>query len=135
MVKIRFIFLQLLARASFISFSTSENSKVCYHASQVAHSIFSSLSYQIPVFFLIDQGQRQAPPRCGQSSNPSVDDNDLLRSSFMTIALQEAQAALSQGEVPVGCVLVINGTVVATGHNLCNEQRSSLDSLTVLYTN
>jgi len=33
-------------------------------------------------------------------------------------ALAEADAAASKGEVPVGCVLVEEGAVVARGHNL-----------------
>jgi tRNA(adenine34) deaminase len=36
---------------------------------------------------------------------------------FMTAALQEAQQASDNGEVPVGAVLVKNGKVIATGRN------------------
>ena len=36
----------------------------------------------------------------------------------MKLALAEAQKAYDQDEVPVGAVIVCNGTVVARGHNL-----------------
>ena len=38
-------------------------------------------------------------------------------SSFMALALDEARAAASAGEVPVGCVIVREGSVIATAHN------------------
>ncbi len=37
---------------------------------------------------------------------------------FMQLALAEAQKAFEKGELPVGAVLVKDGTVVASGHNL-----------------
>ncbi|OPL16897.1 MAG: hypothetical protein AVO39_00945 [delta proteobacterium MLS_D] len=36
---------------------------------------------------------------------------------FMTMALEEARAARDQGEVPVGAVIVRDGTVLARGRN------------------
>ncbi len=36
---------------------------------------------------------------------------------FMRLALEEANLAFSEGEVPVGAVLVIDGDVVAKAHN------------------
>lgn len=41
---------------------------------------------------------------------------------FMRIALDEAKAAFDAGEIPVGAVLVHDGTIVARAHNEC-EQR------------
>jgi tRNA(adenine34) deaminase len=38
-------------------------------------------------------------------------------SSFMDLALAQARAAAAAGEVPVGCVIVRDGTVVATAGN------------------
>jgi tRNA(adenine34) deaminase len=35
----------------------------------------------------------------------------------MEIALEEARAAVAAGEVPVGCVIVCDGTVIAKAHN------------------
>lgn len=37
--------------------------------------------------------------------------------SFMTLALEEARAAAEAGEVPVGCVIVRDGAVIAHGRN------------------
>lgn len=37
---------------------------------------------------------------------------------FMQLALKQAQLAENLGEVPVGCVIVKNNEVIATGHNL-----------------
>ena len=37
--------------------------------------------------------------------------------AFMRLALDEARKALDAGEVPVGAVLVLDGTVVGTGFN------------------
>lgn len=37
---------------------------------------------------------------------------------FMRIALQEAEAAASLGEAPIGAVLAIDGTVIAKAHNM-----------------
>ena len=40
----------------------------------------------------------------------------------MRLALREAQTAFSEGEVPVGSVLVVEGQVIASTHN--NRERS-----------
>ena len=37
--------------------------------------------------------------------------------AFMAIALEEARAAASEGEVPIGAVVVCDGEVVARAHN------------------
>lgn len=42
---------------------------------------------------------------------------------YMTFALQEAQHALEQGEVPIGCVIVSQGQVIGRGHNLTETLR------------
>ena len=36
---------------------------------------------------------------------------------FMSIALNEAEAAASEGEVPIGAVLVKDGNIIASAHN------------------
>lgn len=42
---------------------------------------------------------------------------------WMQIALLEAQKAADEEEVPVGCVLVKDGIVVAKAHNLCHGRK------------
>ncbi|KAK9822519.1 hypothetical protein WJX74_000657 [Apatococcus lobatus] len=43
----------------------------------------------------------------------------------MLLALAEAQAALLRQEVPIGCVIVLDGTVIAKGSNRTNETRNA----------
>lgn len=38
-------------------------------------------------------------------------------STFMSAAIDEARAAAAAGEVPVGCVIVRNGAMIARAHN------------------
>ncbi|ACO63343.1 predicted protein [Micromonas commoda] len=42
----------------------------------------------------------------------------------MRVALEEAEGALARWEVPVGCVVVRDGEVVASGSNRTNEKRN-----------
>lgn len=42
---------------------------------------------------------------------------------FMAEALQEAQLALDEGEMPVGCVIVRAGELIARGHNLRQQRQ------------
>ncbi len=50
---------------------------------------------------------------------------DELHCYFMKLAIEEAKKAEAIGEVPIGAVLVMDGVVVAAGHNLREvEQRS-----------
>lgn len=37
---------------------------------------------------------------------------------YMRLALLEAQDALRQGEIPIGCVMVQGGQIIGRGHNL-----------------
>lgn len=37
---------------------------------------------------------------------------------FMRIALQEAEEAARQGEIPIGAVITVNDRIIARGHNL-----------------
>ena len=45
---------------------------------------------------------------------------------FMRRALAEAQKAYDKGEVPVGCVIVQDGKILARGHNLREEKQNAL---------
>ncbi|MHC4481258.1 MAG: tRNA adenosine(34) deaminase TadA [Planctomycetota bacterium] len=42
---------------------------------------------------------------------------------YMRLALEEADSAAAAGEVPVGCVVVHGGTVIARAHNLRESLR------------
>ena len=37
---------------------------------------------------------------------------------YMKEALQEAEAALAEGEIPIGAVIVWNGRIIGRGHNM-----------------
>ncbi len=45
---------------------------------------------------------------------------------FMKLALDEAKIAFSKGEVPVGAVIVKNGEVIASCHNLREQKQNAL---------
>ena len=44
-----------------------------------------------------------------------------MSARWMEEAFVEAQHALKQGEVPVGCVVVFNEVIIARGYNECNN--------------
>lgn len=45
---------------------------------------------------------------------------------FMQIAVQQAQIAARRGEVPVGCVIVKDGKIIAKGYNQREHKRNCL---------
>lgn len=45
---------------------------------------------------------------------------------FMQAALEEARLAYQKNEVPVGCVIVVNGEIVARAHNLRHTHKQGL---------
>ena len=49
-----------------------------------------------------------------------------MNKEFMKLAIAEAQKAAEKGEVPVGAVIVKNGEVISTGHNLREEKQNAL---------
>ncbi|KMZ74585.1 tRNA-specific adenosine deaminase [Zostera marina] len=51
--------------------------------------------------------------------------NSISPLSFMELALQQAKYALENLEVPVGCVIVENGKVIASGSNRTNAFRNA----------
>lgn len=54
------------------------------------------------------------------SRSPEADGVDAVideHERFMRLAIAEAEASGREGEVPVGCVLVLDGEVLAVGHN------------------
>ena len=46
-----------------------------------------------------------------------ADKDVVLMASFMDLALKQARAAEAAGEVPIGCVIVRDGTVIASAGN------------------
>jgi tRNA(adenine34) deaminase len=48
---------------------------------------------------------------------------DLFHETFIRLALQEAEAALAENEVPVGAVIVRDGQVIASAHNQREQLR------------
>ncbi len=42
---------------------------------------------------------------------------------FMKLALDEAEQAIREGEVPIGTVIVYKGRVIASAHNHCEQLR------------
>ena len=44
----------------------------------------------------------------------------------MQAALEEAQKAFQEGEVPVGAVIVVDGQIIASNHNRTEQQRDPL---------
>ncbi|ADM12327.1 deoxycytidylate deaminase [Encephalitozoon intestinalis ATCC 50506] len=53
-------------------------------------------------------------------------------SFFMDMALDQAEKAFDQLEVPVGCVVVRDGIVVSKSHNMTNANKSPLDHAEVI---
>ena len=49
----------------------------------------------------------------------------LYHCAFMKLSIQEAKLALERLEVPVGCVIVENEKVIASGSNRTNETRNA----------
>ena len=49
-----------------------------------------------------------------------------MHEAYMRLALEEARLAGQQGEVPVGCVIVRDGAVIARGHNRREQTQNAL---------
>lgn len=49
-----------------------------------------------------------------------------MNKEFMKIAIEEAKKARTEGEVPVGAVIVKNGEVVAQAHNTREAKKTAL---------
>lgn len=58
------------------------------------------------------------------SSPPKPDSEQAaIDEAFMRMALEEADAAAAEDEVPVGAILVVRGVVLARGHNRCEARK------------
>ena len=49
-----------------------------------------------------------------------------MENPFMKKALKEARAAFEKGEIPVGAVIVKDGEIIASGHNLRETNQDAL---------
>lgn len=49
-----------------------------------------------------------------------------MEKKFMKLAMKEAQKAFDKDEVPVGCVIVKEGKVIARGHNVRQKTQNAL---------
>lgn len=54
---------------------------------------------------------------------------------FMQEALNEAKIAFSEGEIPVGAVIVLNGEIVACAHNMCEQNNNPTHHAEILAIN
>lgn len=57
-------------------------------------------------------------PESQASPHNHVSDTNQIDIRYMTLALQEANKAMQEGEIPVGCIIVSDGHIVGRGHNL-----------------
>lgn len=62
--------------------------------------------------------------RAGSGSQPTP--SSVVHLPFMSEAVAEARTALSEGGIPIGCVLVRHGQIVARGHDRRVQRRSHL---------
>ena len=51
----------------------------------------------------------------------------MINEHFMRLALKQAQISYKNDEVPIGCVVVKNGEVVARAHNTRNASRNAVE--------
>ncbi len=49
-----------------------------------------------------------------------------IHERFMCLALEQAKLALSQGEIPVGAIVVRDGEILGVGHNLRERSHSAI---------
>lgn len=49
-----------------------------------------------------------------------------LEETFMKAALKEAKKAASEGEVPIGCVIVKDGKIISRGRNAREKKKNAL---------
>ena len=50
---------------------------------------------------------------------------ELSRDDYMSLALVRAKEAFDDGEVPVGCIIVKDGTVIGSGRNKCEKNNDA----------
>ena len=58
-----------------------------------------------------------------------------MQNKFMELAIEEARLALEEDEVPVGAVIVKDGQVIASAHNMCEQKKNATLHAEVLAIN
>ena len=53
-------------------------------------------------------------------------EGDVMNDYFMNIAYEEAKKAFEIGEIPVGCVIVKDDTIIAKAHNCKESENNSI---------
>ena len=53
---------------------------------------------------------------------------------YMREAIRQAKKAWALDEVPIGCVIVFDGKIIARGYNRRNTDRNTLSHACLLYT-
>ena len=56
----------------------------------------------------------------------TITEDRILHEEYMRQALEQAEQARAAGEVPVGCVIVHDGKIIARGRNRREEKQSTL---------
>jgi tRNA(adenine34) deaminase len=59
-------------------------------------------------------------------------DNVEIKTVFMQIALDEARAAYSEGEIPIGAVIVLDDAVISKGHNTNRKQNNPVQHAEII---
>jgi cytosine deaminase len=62
----------------------------------------------------------------GHAAHDAATSADPMKDPFLDAALREAELGLSEGGIPIGSVLVIDGRVVGRGHNRRVQRGSSV---------
>jgi creatinine deaminase len=60
------------------------------------------------------------------AAQPQIGDNMAEMDAFLVAAIEEAQAGLAEGGIPIGAVLVHRGQVIGRGHNRRVQQGSAV---------
>ncbi len=55
-----------------------------------------------------------------------MDKNDIQHEKFMDAAIKMARKAYENGDVPIGCVIVKDGKIIARGYNKRNLKKTTL---------
>lgn len=59
----------------------------------------------------------------------STEEQEKKDEFFMSRALQEAEAAYEEGEIPIGAVVVCRGRIIARAHNMTETSTMSRPTL------